>query len=125
MSWVAGAPPPVARPLGQPTRDHAVLAAASHGLSFVEGGLVGPLAVYLIKKDESAFVAFHALQSLYFGLLFFVLSFATCGLGALVLVWPYLFFEAMATLRAFEGEWYVLPIVGRWALARHPRPRAL
>ena len=97
-------------------------AAAGHGLSFVEGGLLGPLVVYWVKKDESPFVAFHALQSLYFGLLFFALTILTCGLAALVLVWPYLFFEGMATVKAFEGEWYVLPLVGRWALAKHPKP---
>lgn len=113
---------PMARPFGEPTRDEAMMGAAAHGLSFVEGGIVGPFIVYLLKKDESDFVAFHALQSLYFGLAFLVATLLTCGLAALVLVWPYMWFEAVATLRAFEGEWYELPLVGSRALARHPRP---
>ncbi len=105
---------------GAPTQDEKVLSAVSHGLSFVEGGLLGPLVIYLLKKDESDFVAFHALQSLYFGVAFLAISLLTCGLAAVVLVWPYLIFEAIATLRAYEGEWYELPIVGKYARERHP-----
>ena len=97
-----------------------MLAALSHALSFFEGGLIGPLVIYLVKKDDDEFVAFHALQSLYFGLAFFVLSVATCGFGALVLVWPYLIFSGLAALRAYEGEWYELPGVGPYARERHP-----
>ncbi len=114
------APPPVAQPPGVPTQDERTMAALSHGLSFVEGGLIGPLIVYLVKKDESQFVAFHALQSLYFGLAFLVISTVTCGLGAILLVWPYLIFEAIATMKAWEGEWYELPLVGRYAREKHP-----
>lgn len=110
---------PMAEPLGQPSHDARILGALSHGLSFVEGGLIGPLVLYLVKKDDD-FVAFHALQSLYFGLLFWALSAVTCGLGALVLVWPYLIYEAIATFKAYEGEYYELPIVGKWARRSHP-----
>jgi hypothetical protein len=110
----------MAQPAGQPSKDDRMIAAVSHGMSFFEGGLIGPLIVYLLKKDENDFIAFHALQSLYFGLAFFVLSLATCGLGAIVLVWPYLIFEALATFRAWEGEWYELPLVGKYAREKHP-----
>lgn len=114
---------PIARPFGEPSRDDAMVAAAAHGLSFVDGGLIGPFAVYLLKKDQSPFVAFHALQSLYFGILFLAISIVTCGIGALILVWPYFFFEALATLKAYDGEWYLLPIVGARAFEKHPRPQ--
>jgi len=113
---------PFARPVGEPSKDEGMLAAAAHGLSFVEGGLIGPLAVYLLKKDESEFVAFHALQSLYFGLAMLIVTVVTCGLGAFLLVWPYLIFEAIAALKAYDGEWYQLPIVGAYARRRHPGP---
>lgn len=113
-------PPPVARPVTEPSQDDRVLAAVSHGLSFVEGGIVGPLVVYLLKKDSSEFVAFHALQSLYLGVAFLVLSVVTCGIGAVVLVWPYLIFSAIAAFKSYEGEWYELPLVGRYARERHP-----
>lgn len=110
----------MAQPAGQPSQDDRVISAVSHGLSFVEGGLIGPLIVYLLKKDENDFVAFHALQSLYFGLAFLALTLVTCGFGAIILVWPYLIFEFIAALRAYEGEWYELPVVGKYARERHP-----
>jgi len=103
-----------------PSHDERVLAAVSHGVTFFEGGLIGPLIVYLIKRNESDFVAFHALQSLAFGVLFFGLTFVTCGFAALILVWPYMIYEAIATFKAYEGEYYELPIVGAWARKRHP-----
>lgn len=100
--------------------DERMMAAAAHGLTFFEGGLIGPLILYFVKKDESEFVAFHALQSLYFGLAFFVISFVTCGVGAVLLVIPYVVFEVIATIKAYEGEWYELPVVGRAAREKHP-----
>ena len=117
-----GVPPyaPMARPLGQPSEDERVFGAAAHALSFVEGGLLGPLVVYFLKKDESDFVAFHALQSLYFGLAFFAVTLVTCGLAGFILIWPYLIYEGIASVRAYEGQWYELPLVGRAARTKHP-----
>ena len=102
------------------SQDEKMMAAVAHGLTFFEGGLFGTLILYFVKKDESDFVAFHALQSLYFGLAFFGITLVTCGLGAVLLVIPYMVFEGIATLKAYEGEWYELPIVGRMAREKHP-----
>lgn len=113
-------PTPNALAPSGPNQEERTLAAIAHGLTFFEGGLVGPLILYLVKKDESEFIAFHALQSLYFGLAFFVLSVVTCGIGAILLGIPYLVFEVIATIKAYEGEWYELPVVGRYARERHP-----
>lgn len=115
------------------TADEKTWAMASHALTFVEGGVIGPLAVYLLKKDESEFIAFHALQSLLFGLFWAVfatviilpLTLCTFGLGAfgIFFVVPfYLGFEVVAVLKANEGEWYRLPIVGDIAARHHPPP---
>jgi uncharacterized membrane protein len=115
------------------TADDKTWAMASHALTFVEGGVIGPLAVYLIKKDESPFVAFHALQSLLFGLVFavftavIILPFSLCtfGIGAFslfIFVPIYLGYELVAVLKANEGEWYQLPIVGAIAARHHPPP---
>jgi uncharacterized membrane protein len=114
----APAPDPSAGALVGPTADERTLAAVAHGLSFVEGGILGPLVVYLLKSKESPFVAFHALQSLAFGILMLVVVLATCGIGV-VMVIPYIVFEAIATMKAHEGEWYRLPLVGDWAFSRH------
>lgn len=113
---------PVPSPVAEPTADERTWALIGHALTFVEGGIVGPLIVYLLKRQESEFVAFHALQSLYFGLLALAVigpaTLITCGAGA-VLVFPYLIFEIIACVEANKGEWYELPIVGPWALSSH------
>jgi hypothetical protein len=93
-------------------------AMAAHAISFLDGGIILPLILYLAKKDQSQFVAFHALQSVYFGLLLLVIVACTCGLGV-ILVIPYLIYEFQATIAASNGEWYLLPMVGKMAYERH------
>ena len=117
-------PKPQPSPLDQLglTTDATSWAMLAHALTFVEGGLIGPLVVYLVKKDASPFVAFHALQSFYFGLLFFVIGLVTCGVGAVVLLIPYFVYEFIALRAANEGRWYLLPLVGEWAWNKHPGP---
>ncbi len=105
-------------------RDDRTLALLAHALSFVEGGIIGPLIVYLVKRKESPFVAFHALQSFYFGLAFLgavILTLCTC-IGPVVCAIAYFAFEVVACIKANEGKWYRLPIVGNWAISRHPMP---
>lgn len=105
----------------QPTetsKDERTMAAVAHGLTFVEGGIVGPLLLYIIKKDDSEFVAFHALQSLYFGLIFLAVTVLTCGVGVILVV-PYIIYEILAVVNASNGEWYELPIAGPLALRKH------
>lgn len=119
-----------------PTRDERTVATISHALSFVEGGILGPVLVYALRKEvtklvatepathDSAFVAFHSLQSFYFGVLFaaFALpvTLVTCGWGLFALVPLYFLFEIIACVRANNGEWYQLPLAGDWALRSHP-----
>ena len=120
------------------TRDERTLALISHALSFLEGGIVGPLVIYLLRQDalgaissqggkvESRFVAFHSLQSLYFGLLFAGISvpvaLLTCGWGLLVTVPVYFIYELVACAKANACEWYRLPVAGTWAANQHPIP---
>lgn len=99
------------------------LAALGHGLSFVEGGIVGPLILYVLKRDQSEFVAFHALQSLYFGLAFLAVVALTCGAGLLAVV-AYIGWEVVATVEASNGNWYKLPVVGDIAYRQHNPERA-
>src|SRR5690349_17845959 len=114
----------------QPTQDERTMAALGHGLTFVEGGILGPFVLYLLQKDKSQFAAFHCLQSLYFGLVIAGIAtfvglpvyLLTCGLGViffLPLVAAYFIFELLAAAKAYEGEWYRLPIVGDWAWQSH------
>ncbi len=99
-------------------REDRQLAAIGHGLSFIEGGIIGPLILYVVKRDQSEFVAFHALQSLYFGLAFLAVVFLTCGVGAITVV-AYIIWEVIATIEASNGRWYKLPLVGDIAYQQH------
>ena len=56
---------------GAPTKDERTLAMIAHigallGYAIVFGSFIPPLALYLLKKDESAFVADQARESLNF-----------------------------------------------------------
>ena len=114
-----GAPAPGgAQPGGQPTDDERLWAAIAHAAMVIGFAVVGPLVVYMMKKDSSEYVANHALQSIYFGIAGFVLSILTCGLGSIV----WLVFEVIAALKAYQGEWYDLPVVAKYANQKHPAP---
>ncbi len=113
---------------GQPdprvSNEERLWATGSHAVSFVEGGIIGPLIIYLVKKDSSPFVAFHALQSLYFGLIFLVLMLVTfiTIIGPIAVGVAYWVFEIIACVKAYNGEWYCLPLAGNWAMRTHPIP---
>ena len=88
------------------------------------GQYVVPLVIYLMYKDKSKFVAFHALQSLYFqlallvaGLAVLVIALLTCvgGLLALPLSIGALVYGIVAAIRASNGEWFEYWLVGEWA----------
>lgn len=104
------------------SKDDTTWAVVSHGLTFLEGGVLGPLVIYALKRDTSPYVAFHALQSFYFGMLFVLISVCSCGILALPALCVYLIFEFIACTRAANGEWYMLPIAGALALRTHPAP---
>lgn len=93
------------------------------------GQYIAPLVIYLVYKDRSRFVAFHALQALFFQLLalavviaLMLFSVITLGLGvllavplAIALAIAVLVYTIIAAIQANNGIWYELPIVGRWA----------
>lgn len=88
------------------------------------GQFVAPLVIYLVYKDKSRFVTFHALQSLFFQLALLVailvvsgIGLATCGFGFLLLV-PLgvaaLVYNIVAAIKAFNGEWFDYWLVGNF-----------
>jgi uncharacterized Tic20 family protein len=99
------------------------------GYVVVVGEYIAPLVIYLVYKDRSQFVAFHALQALFFQLLALAVAIAlvlfsiiTLGLGlllaiplAIALAIAVLVYTIIAAIQANNGVWYELPIVGRWA----------
>lgn len=92
------------------------------------GQYIAPLVIYIVYKDRSPFVAFHALQALLFQLLALVVAVAlglftliTLGLGILLtaplgfaLGITVLVYTIIAAIAANQGNWYELPFAGRW-----------
>ena len=97
--------------------DDKPLAVLAHVLNVV-ATVIGPLIIYLVKKDESAFVRAHATEALNFGITL-VIAYVVAGLTSILLVGVLLFpvilivqivFTIMAALAAGRGEDYRYPI---------------
>ena len=90
-------------------------------------GWVAALVIYLIYKDKSKFVAFHALQQLYFmglvwilGLISIVAFFSVVGIPIAIILWIIIGISSIAgpviaAIKANNGEWWEYPVVGRMA----------
>ncbi len=103
-------------PASAPTSDEKTLGILSHILSLV-GGFIAPLIIYLIKKDESAYVREQAKESLNFQLtvlicyiISWILIFVLIGILLVVVVGiADLVLIIVATIRASEGKLYRYP----------------
>lgn len=96
-----------------PTSDEKTMALLAHILTVVFP-ILAPLVIYLLKKDESEFVAFHAKESLNFQItliLIMIVLFISIigilltwivGIAAFVLI-------IVATIKASEGKLYKYP----------------
>jgi len=99
-----------------PTQDEKTMALLSHILALV-GWFIAPLIIYLLKKDESPFVAEHAKESLNFQItigLFYIISFILLIIliGAFLMVivgLVNLILIIVATIKASEGKNYKYP----------------
>lgn len=133
------APVPATAPMM--TQEDRLFAAVSH-LSFFTGfWLVAPIAVYVIKRKQSRFVAFHALQAALLQVIFGALTvvgaivFVVLGVIAGVLHSPALVavltivpllalaagslalctIHAVAAYAAWQGRTWTIPVAGRLA----------
>ena len=85
-------------------------------LAYVVGWITG-LIFFIIEKD-SQFVKFHAMQSIMFfgglGVLSFVLMFIPILGWMVVVLLPAVSFIGWIVLmvKAFQGQWFRLPIIG-------------
>ncbi|MAF65690.1 MAG: orotate phosphoribosyltransferase [Planctomycetes bacterium] len=125
------APPPPAAPdpsfeppshVGRPTQEELNWAMGAHlagllGCLVVVGSVVGPLVVWLVKKEESEFVADQALEALNFQITVFLLT-LVCLVLTLCVVGVFLLFPLlvadlvltiMAAVAASRGERYRYP----------------
>jgi hypothetical protein len=100
-------------PVVAPSSDDKTMALLSHILTIV-AGFIAPLIIYLIKKDQSEFVAYHAKESLNFQITVFIIAIALIiTIIGIFLVWIIvllsLVFVIIATIRANEGKLYKYP----------------
>ncbi|MDX6429115.1 MAG: uncharacterized protein QOE54_1481 [Streptosporangiaceae bacterium] len=121
---------------GQPTGDDTTMALFCY-VGALLGGFLVPLILYLIKKNESRFVRFHAAQALNYTLTQMIVFFsvlAPLGIVAivtrqpaiLVLAAPVWLYEAVSpyvwmilgAIRSNRGEWYTMP---KWTCFRMVR----
>jgi len=96
-----------------PTNDEKTLALLAHILTLV-APILAPLIIYLVKKDESKFVGYHAKESLNFQITIFVIVIILIiTLIGILLLWFVgiisLVLVIIATIRASEGKLYRYP----------------
>ena len=97
--------------------DDTTLAMLAHLLGIFTW-VIGPLVLYLVKKDESPFVRHHAAEALNFQITVTLALIASVFLilvlvGLLLLIMVpigALVFEIVASVRAYRGDWYRYPI---------------
>ena len=96
------------------------MAMLAHVLMILSG-FIGPLIIYCIKKDESRFVGFHALQAIYFSIIGFALALVTCGLGSILVI----IYGIILAIKSNDGKWEKYWLAGDWAMrsAMHWRSR--
>ena len=122
-------PPDMGTPPSSDERTWALIGHLSALSAFVTGfgGIVGPLIVWLIKKDTQAFAADQAKEALNFnitvalvGVVLLIFSIVSFGIG-LLLAWPagvvlffaWLVLTIVAAIKANEGVAYRYPFTLR------------
>ena len=90
--------------------------------------VIAPLIVYLIKRQESDFIAFHSLQTVFFQIALLVIGSALALIGIVTVVGICLFgplviavmlgaiaYQIIIAIKAYNGEWAEFWLVGEWA----------
>ena len=114
-------PAPPAISASVPTNDEKMLAMLAHLITFVSS-FIGPLVIYLVKKDESAFVADQAKEVLNFHLsvliylaVAFLSLFVLIGFVLLPALGVFVFVVTIiGAIRAYEGNMYRYPLCIRF-----------
>ncbi len=116
------------KPGGMPTKDECNSAMLAHLLGAI-AGIIGPLIIYLTKKDESPFVEDQGKEAMNFhitliiayvvsSILWTILAIVTCGIGgfiplpAAVWIWQ-IVLGIIASTKASKGEYYRYPATMR------------
>lgn len=95
-----------------PTQDEKNLAMLTHLLTFLSS-FIAPLVIYILKKNESHFVAEHARQALNFHISIFVIAIiliiSIVGILFFILAPIITILIIIAAVRANEGRLYKYP----------------
>ncbi len=113
------------------TQDDRTLALVAYLLA-IFAWIIGPLILYLVKKDSSRFVGYHAMQAIALELAAGVIGFAAYIVGIIfgmlgplallaipvfLLAWlvgmAAFVFCVVGAIKAYGGEWYEVPVLGR------------
>lgn len=94
-------------PAQAPSDEERTMALVAHFGNIFTWGVAG-IIVYLIKKDQSKWVAFHALQAALVGVIL-------GWVGSMVCVGPIAMyiFSIIAGLKVMKGEYYEYPLIGQ------------
>jgi len=104
-----------------PSSDERLLATLIYISSFFTV-FIGPLIIWLLKKDESAYVDYHGKEYFNFLISYFIYSLIS-GILVIILIGGILLgiiailvfiFTILAAVKAYEGEPYQIPLVIRF-----------
>lgn len=104
-----------------PSKDERLLATLIYVSSFFTV-FIGPLIIWLLKKDESSFVDYHGKEYFNFLISYFIYSLIS-GILIIILIGGILLgiigilvfiFTILAAVKAYEGERYQIPLVIRF-----------
>ena len=90
---------------GEPNSEERMWALGAHLLAFVFP-VLGAVGVYLIKKDESRYVGYHAIQAIAWQAAIYIIGTITCGFGLIGLLG-----SIYMALKANSGEWTGYPLL--------------
>jgi uncharacterized protein len=103
-----------------PNNDERLLAAAIYITSFFTT-IIGPLVIWLLKKNDSEFIDYHGKEYLNFIISYFVYTVVSCLLMLVfigfITIWIVgvltFVFTIIAAVKAYEGKEYRIPFVFR------------
>ena len=104
----------------EPTSEERTMGMLIYLLSFFTT-IIGPLIIWLLKKDESEFINYHGKEYFNFFISYtiygLISSFLTVILIGLVMIpifgLMYLIFTLIALFKAHKGEYYRIPLIFR------------
>lgn len=103
-----------------PSNEERTIAAVIYGISFFTV-FIGPVIIWLLKRNESEFIDYHGKEYLNFLISYSVYSFINVLLMAVLIgfitIWIVaalaFVFTIIAAIKAYEGEEYRIPLVFR------------